>query len=140
MPRSISPTTGGAPQSDGGKTTGQNLGFGWSNSKATEKNSGEVSSTRTTRQFCCTLLCGFTSRMELTYFDIVDDARIVYTYEMYLDGNKMSVSVASIALRIKLRNTCKSWSRTPITAGRSVGTLVSTVSAICSARGTSTCG
>ncbi len=39
---------------------------------------------------------GFTSRMELTYFDIVDDERIVYTYEMYIDDNKMSVSVASI--------------------------------------------
>jgi uncharacterized protein YndB with AHSA1/START domain len=39
---------------------------------------------------------GFTSRMELTYSDIVDDQRIVYTYEMYLDDRKMSVSVASI--------------------------------------------
>src|SRR3979490_1644286 len=53
----------GACQSGGGKTTGQNLGFGLSNSKATEKYSGEVSSTRTTRQFSSTPFCGFTRRM-----------------------------------------------------------------------------
>jgi uncharacterized protein YndB with AHSA1/START domain len=39
---------------------------------------------------------GFTSTMELTYSDIVEDRRIVYTYEMTLDDVKSSVSVASI--------------------------------------------
>jgi uncharacterized protein YndB with AHSA1/START domain len=32
------------------------------------------------------------------YMDIVPDARIVYTYEMYRDGERISVSVATIEL------------------------------------------
>jgi uncharacterized protein YndB with AHSA1/START domain len=35
---------------------------------------------------------------EALYQDIVPDERIVYTYEMYLDGERMSVSVATIEL------------------------------------------
>jgi uncharacterized protein YndB with AHSA1/START domain len=32
------------------------------------------------------------------YFDVVPDARIVYSYEMHLDERKISVSLASIEL------------------------------------------
>jgi uncharacterized protein YndB with AHSA1/START domain len=39
---------------------------------------------------------GFTSAMDLRYSDIVENHRIVYTYEMTLDDVKSSVSVASI--------------------------------------------
>jgi uncharacterized protein YndB with AHSA1/START domain len=39
---------------------------------------------------------GVTHRFEGTYYDIVPDARIVYTYEMYLDAHRISVSLATI--------------------------------------------
>jgi len=35
-------------------------------------------------------------RFEATYHDIVDDERIIYSYEMYVDGKKLSVSQATI--------------------------------------------
>jgi uncharacterized protein YndB with AHSA1/START domain len=38
---------------------------------------------------------GFTA----TYSDIVPDERIVYTYEMTMDGRRISVSVATVELR-----------------------------------------
>jgi uncharacterized protein YndB with AHSA1/START domain len=41
---------------------------------------------------------GPVSRMDLTYYDIVPDQRIVYTYEMTLDGTRISVSLATIEL------------------------------------------
>jgi len=39
---------------------------------------------------------GSESRFEATYFDIVPDRRIVYSYEMHWQGKKISVSLASI--------------------------------------------
>ena len=36
--------------------------------------------------------------MELTYYDIVPDERIVYAYEMLMDRTRISVSVATIEL------------------------------------------
>jgi uncharacterized protein YndB with AHSA1/START domain len=42
---------------------------------------------------------GMVTRMDLTYFDIVPDERIVYTYEMRLDGTKISVSLATIEFK-----------------------------------------
>jgi uncharacterized protein YndB with AHSA1/START domain len=42
---------------------------------------------------------GTTHRFEATYYDIIPDERIVYVYEMYLDGQRISVSVASIELK-----------------------------------------
>ena len=38
------------------------------------------------------------TRFDATYYDIVQDERIVYCYEMHLDTNKISVSVATIEL------------------------------------------
>jgi uncharacterized protein YndB with AHSA1/START domain len=39
---------------------------------------------------------GVTHRFEATYYDIVPSARIVYAYEMYLDGVRISVSLTTI--------------------------------------------
>ena len=39
---------------------------------------------------------GSESRFEALYFDIVPDRRLVYTYDMYWQGKKISVSLASI--------------------------------------------
>ncbi|HEV2531240.1 SRPBCC domain-containing protein [Phenylobacterium sp.] len=42
---------------------------------------------------------GTVTRMDLTYFDIVPDERIVYAYEMTLNGTKISVSLATIEFK-----------------------------------------
>ena len=39
---------------------------------------------------------GSESRFEAQYFDVVPDRRLVYTYDMYFQGRKISVSLASI--------------------------------------------
>jgi uncharacterized protein YndB with AHSA1/START domain len=39
---------------------------------------------------------GSESRFEALYFDIVPERRLVYTYDMYFQGKKISVSLASI--------------------------------------------
>lgn len=39
---------------------------------------------------------GRISRFDATYYDIVPDARIVYVYEMTIDGTKISTSLATI--------------------------------------------
>jgi uncharacterized protein YndB with AHSA1/START domain len=39
---------------------------------------------------------GSESRFEALYFDIVPDRRLVYTYDMYWQGKKISVSLASV--------------------------------------------
>lgn len=41
---------------------------------------------------------GFVSTMKASYHDIVENERIVYTYEMLLDRRRMSVSLATIEL------------------------------------------
>ncbi|WP_461163714.1 SRPBCC family protein [Arthrobacter sp. R4-81] len=41
---------------------------------------------------------GFVSTMHATYHDIVQDERIVYSYEMLIDGQRMSVSLSSVEL------------------------------------------
>jgi len=38
------------------------------------------------------------TRFDATYYDIVDNERIVYCYEMYLDDKRISVSVSTIEL------------------------------------------
>jgi uncharacterized protein YndB with AHSA1/START domain len=42
---------------------------------------------------------GMITRMDLVYFDIVEGERIVYTYEMGLNGTKISVSLATIEFK-----------------------------------------
>ena len=39
---------------------------------------------------------GSESRFEAVYFDVVPDRRLVYTYDMYFQGKKISVSLASV--------------------------------------------
>ena len=41
---------------------------------------------------------GPVSRFDAVYQDIVPDERIVYTYDMHLDGKRISVSVATIEI------------------------------------------
>jgi uncharacterized protein YndB with AHSA1/START domain len=41
---------------------------------------------------------GPTSRFESTYTDIVDEQRMVFTYEMWVDGRHMSTSLTTISL------------------------------------------
>lgn len=41
---------------------------------------------------------GTISEFKARYFDIVKDKRIVYTYDMFHDGKKLSVSLATIEL------------------------------------------
>jgi uncharacterized protein YndB with AHSA1/START domain len=41
---------------------------------------------------------GPTTRFDATYYDIVEDERIVYAYEMHLDAHRISVSVATVEL------------------------------------------
>ena len=41
---------------------------------------------------------GFVTTMHATYHDIVENERIVYTYEMLLDGERSSVSLCSVEL------------------------------------------
>jgi uncharacterized protein YndB with AHSA1/START domain len=41
---------------------------------------------------------GVEHRFEATYYDIVEQERIIYAYEMYLNGKRISVSVATIEL------------------------------------------
>jgi uncharacterized protein YndB with AHSA1/START domain len=41
---------------------------------------------------------GPTSRFESTYTDIVDQARIVFTYDMWVDGRHISTSLTTIAV------------------------------------------
>lgn len=38
---------------------------------------------------------GLVTEFDATYFDIIPGARIVYAYEMHLDGRKISVSLAT---------------------------------------------
>ncbi|MBT2520937.1 SRPBCC family protein [Arthrobacter sp. ISL-28] len=41
---------------------------------------------------------GFVSTMHAAYYDIVENERIVYTYEMLLDGERTSVSLCTVEL------------------------------------------
>jgi len=42
---------------------------------------------------------GTVSTFDATYFDVIPDERLVYAYEMRLDGRKISVSLATVALK-----------------------------------------
>ena len=42
---------------------------------------------------------GMVSEFDATYFDIVQAERIVYAYEMHLDGRKISVSLATLEFK-----------------------------------------
>ena len=48
---------------------------------------------------------GSESRFEALYFDVVPGKRLVYTYDMYWQGRKISVSLASIEFVLAGRGT-----------------------------------
>ena len=52
---------------------------------------------------------GSTYRYDALYYDIVPDQRIVYSYEMYADGARISVSVATIEFAESGDGTALTW-------------------------------
>lgn len=52
---------------------------------------------------------GRTLSYEAHYYDIVPDQRIVYSYEMYADGARISVSVATIEFAKSGEGTALTW-------------------------------
>ena len=50
-----------------------------------------------------------TYRYDALYYDIVPDQRIVYSYEMYSDGARLSVSVATIEFTKRGDGTALTW-------------------------------
>lgn len=52
---------------------------------------------------------GTTYRYHALYYDIVPDQRIVYSYEMYADGARISVSVATIEFAKSGAGTALTW-------------------------------
>jgi len=48
-------------------------------------------------------------KYDALYYDIVPNQRIVYSYEMYADGSRISVSVASIELLESATSTLLKW-------------------------------
>jgi uncharacterized protein YndB with AHSA1/START domain len=52
---------------------------------------------------------GTTYRYEALYYDIVPDQRIVYSYEMYADDARISVSVATIEFAKSGDSTALTW-------------------------------
>jgi len=52
---------------------------------------------------------GVTYRYDARYYDIVPDQRIIYSYEMYADDARISVSVATIAFAATAEGTTLTW-------------------------------
>lgn len=52
---------------------------------------------------------GISYRYDARYYDIVDDQRIVYSYEMHADGVRISVSVATIEFDRAAAGTALTW-------------------------------
>jgi uncharacterized protein YndB with AHSA1/START domain len=42
---------------------------------------------------------GMVSTFDATYYDVVPNERLVYSYEMYMDARKISVSLATMQLK-----------------------------------------
>ena len=52
---------------------------------------------------------GISYRYDARYYDIVPGQRIIYSYEMYADGARISVSVATIELAATAEGTALTW-------------------------------
>ncbi len=52
---------------------------------------------------------GVSYRYDACYYDIVPDQRIIYSYEMYADGARISVSVATIEFAAAADGTALTW-------------------------------
>ena len=44
---------------------------------------------------------GMVTAFDAIYFDVIPDERLIYSYEMRLDGRKISVSLATLDLRAR---------------------------------------
>jgi uncharacterized protein YndB with AHSA1/START domain len=61
------------------------------------------------REFFTMQMDGTTYRYDARYYDIVPDRRLVYSYEMYADGQRISVSLATIAFIPRGEGTLLAW-------------------------------
>jgi uncharacterized protein YndB with AHSA1/START domain len=52
---------------------------------------------------------GISYSYDARYYDIVEDQRIIYSYEMYADGVRISVSVATIEFALADSGTALTW-------------------------------
>jgi uncharacterized protein YndB with AHSA1/START domain len=52
---------------------------------------------------------GISYRYDARYYDIVPDQRIIYSYEMYANGARISVSVATIGFAATAEGTTLTW-------------------------------
>lgn len=52
---------------------------------------------------------GISYRYDARYYDIVRDQRIIYSYEMYADGARISVSVATVEFVATADGTALTW-------------------------------
>jgi uncharacterized protein YndB with AHSA1/START domain len=52
---------------------------------------------------------GISYRYDARYYDIASDQRIIYSYEMYADGARISVSVATIEFAATAAGTALTW-------------------------------
>jgi uncharacterized protein YndB with AHSA1/START domain len=52
---------------------------------------------------------GISYRYDACYYDIVPDQRIIYSYEMYANGARISVSVATITFAVTAEGTALTW-------------------------------
>ena len=52
---------------------------------------------------------GVSYRYDARYYDIVPDQRIIYSYEMYANGARISVSVATISFAPSAEGTALTW-------------------------------
>jgi uncharacterized protein YndB with AHSA1/START domain len=52
---------------------------------------------------------GISYRYDARYYDIVPDQRLIYSYEMYADGARISVSVATIEFAAETGGTTLTW-------------------------------
>jgi uncharacterized protein YndB with AHSA1/START domain len=52
---------------------------------------------------------GISYRYDACHYDIVPDQRIIYSYEMYADGTRISVSVATIEFAATADGTALTW-------------------------------
>ena len=61
------------------------------------------------REHSCYRYMGTTYRIYRRYFDIVPNQRIIFSYEMYADDGRMSVSIATIEFAKSGDGTMLSW-------------------------------
>ena len=74
---------------------------------------------------------GSESRFEALYFDIVPERRLVYSYDMYFQGKKISVSLASVEFRCRRTSRRRSLS---VSSSRMAAASSASCSPVCAPR------